>query len=252
MNRIKTAAVRNMTLGDGVPKICIPVTAENREEMEKQVEQVLSGPCDMIEWRVDYYQETENADWLEQTLGYLRGLIGELPLLFTFRTKEEGGERSISMETYQEWNRRAAASGLADFVDIELNRGEELFQKLCKEIHDCCGKVIASFHDFGKTPSKKELLCILCRMQELGADVSKAAVMPVSDRDVLILLDAALEMKENYADRPYIMMSMSARGGISRLCGALSGSAVTFATAGRASAPGQMDAVLVKEVLQRL
>lgn len=252
MNRKKTVTVRNMTLGDGMPKICIPVTAENRESMKKQAEQILAGPCDLIEWRVDYYQETEESDWLERALAYLRELIGEVPLLFTFRTKEEGGEYSISMETYQEWNRRAAVSGMVDLIDIELNRGEELFQELCKEIHSCGGKVVASFHDFGKTPSKPEMLRILCRMQELGADISKAAVMPLTDRDVLTLLDVSMEMKERYADRPYITMSMSARGGISRLCGRLTGSALTFATAGRASAPGQMEAELVQEVLCKL
>ncbi len=252
MDKIKTVTVRNMTLGDGIPKICIPVTAENREMMKKQVKQIQAGPCDMIEWRVDYYQETEEPDWLEGTLAYLRELIGNLPLLFTFRTKEEGGERSISMENYQEWNKRAAASGLADFVDIELNRGEILVQKLCKEIQDCGGKVLVSFHDFGKTPVKLELINIMCKMQELGADISKAAVMPVTDRDVLTLIEATLDMKEKYADRPYITMSMSAKGGISRLCGALTGSALTFATAGRASAPGQMEAELVQEVLRKL
>ena len=89
MDKIKTVTVRNMTLGDGMPKICIPVTAENREMMKKQVKQIQAGPCDMIEWRVDYYQETEEPDWLEGTLAYLRELIGNLPLLFTFRTKEE-------------------------------------------------------------------------------------------------------------------------------------------------------------------
>lgn len=252
MNRIKTVTARSMTLGDGMPKICIPVTAENREMMKKQVEQILAGPCDMIEWRVDYYQETEKPDWLEGTLAYLRELIGDLPLLFTFRTKEEGGERSISMENYQEWNKRAASAGLTDFIDIELNRGEILFQKLCREIQKSGGKVIASFHDFGKTPAKIELINTICKMQELGADVSKVAVMPVTDRDVLTLIEATLDMKERYADRPYITMSMSAKGGISRLCGTLTGSCLTFATAGRASAPGQMEAELVQEVLHKL
>ena len=252
MSRIQRIEVRNKVLGDGITKICIPVTAVNREIMRAQVQQILSGPCDLIEWRVDYYQETEGPCWLEETLTYLRNLIGDIPLIFTIRTAEEGGELCISKEQYQEWNVRAAVSGFADFIDVEINRGEELLQELCGKIHAAGKKVIASFHDFGKTPEKRELLRILCRMQELGADVTKAAVMPQSDRDVLTLLDAALEMKETYADRPFITMSMSVRGGISRLCGNLTGSALTFATAGRASAPGQIEADLVQKVQARL
>lgn len=248
----KEITVRGLTLGDGTPKICIPVTAVSRAQIEQQVSRILAGTCHMIEWRVDYYTETGEADWLPQTLSYLRGLIGDMPLLFTFRTREEGGERSIPMEQYREWNVCAAASGYADFVDLELNRGEVLLQETAEEIHRCGKYVIASFHDFQKTPERGELIGILCRMQELGADISKAAVMPQRDRDVLTLLDATLAMKEQYADRPYITMAMSARGGISRLCGSLTGSALTFATAGCASAPGQMDAKLVEQVIAAL
>lgn len=244
--------IRALTLGDGIPKICIPITASTKTEMKAQAQRILSGPCDLVEWRVDFFQETEEEEWLEQTLSFVRELLGEMPILFTFRTKEEGGERSISMEEYRSWNIVAAASGCVDLVDVELNRGEELLQEITEQVHAHGGKVVASFHDFGKTPEKEMLLAILCKMQELGADISKAAVMPKCEQDVLTLLDTSVAMKTQYADRPYITMSMSARGGISRLSGALTGSALTFATAGQASAPGQMDAVMVKQVLEAL
>ena len=247
-----TVKVRSMTLGDGIPKICIPITAAVRTEIKEQAQRILESPCDLVEWRVDFFEETEEADWLPKTLAYVREVLGDLPVLFTFRTKEEGGEKSISMEEYRAWNAAAAASGCVDLVDVELNRGEDLLKEITEQVHSHGCKVIASFHDFAKTPEKEELLRIRVRMQELGADISKAAVMPVCERDVLTLLDTTLAMKEQYADRPYITMSMSARGGISRLCGALSGSALTFATAGRASAPGQMDAAMVKQVLESL
>ena len=73
--------------------------------------------------------------------------------------------------------------------------------------------------------------------------------MPSRERDVLTLLDASLAMKETYADRPFITMSMSRLGSVSRLAGALTGSALTFATAGRASAPGQLEAAILSEIL---
>lgn len=247
-----TVKIRSLTLGDGIPKICIPITAATKEEMKQQTQRILAGPCDLVEWRVDFFQETEEEGWLEQTLSFVRELLGEMPILFTFRTKEEGGERSISMEAYRNWNAAAAASGCVDLVDVELNRGEDLLKEITEQVHAHGGKVVASFHDFAKTPEKETLLSVLCRMQELGADISKAAVMPKCEQDVLTLLDTSVAMKTQYADRPYITMSMSARGGISRLSGALTGSALTFATAGQASAPGQMDAVMVKQVLEAL
>ena len=47
-------------------------------------------------------------------------------------------------------------------------------------------------------------------------------------------------MVNNYADRPIITMSMAATGVISRVCGEVFGSALTFGAVGKASAPGQI------------
>ena len=241
--------IRNMTLGDGMPKICISVTAKNKKELEIQTGIILESPFDMVEWRADYYEETEGEDWMEDALSCLRRSLGEKPLLFTFRTGEEGGERRISPEEYRKLNERAAASHFADLVDLEINRGEALFRSQAEMIHGCGVKVIGSFHDFVGTPDKNTIIGILCNIQKLGADISKAAVMPSRERDVLTLLDASLAMKETYADRPFITMSMSRLGSVSRLAGSLTGSALTFATAGRASAPGQLEAGLLSEIL---
>ena len=71
-------------------------------------------------------------------------------------------------------------------------------------------------------------------------DIPKIAVMPQNKKDVLTLLAATEEMTTNYADRPIITMSMAGTGVISRLCGEVFGSSMTFGAAKKASAPGQM------------
>ena len=87
-------------------------------------------------------------------------------------------------------------------------------------------------------------------MQELGADLPKIAVMPQCRKDVLTLLRATLEMAQEYADRPIITMSMAKNGVISRLCGEVFGSALTFGAAGRISAPGQIEVEKLRGVLE--
>ncbi|MCC8065482.1 MAG: type I 3-dehydroquinate dehydratase [Clostridiales bacterium] len=242
-----TVTVRGLELSDHSTRICLPVTARTALELDDQLLGLNGIPYDMLEIRADYY-EADAVGELEE----VRRRLPDVPLLFTFRTKEEGGEKSIAIEEYANLNRRAAKSGFADLIDLEINRGEVLLQDLCEELQTSGIKVVASFHDFDATPRQEELIRILCRMQTLGADVTKAAVMPHTERDVLTLLSAALAMKEQYADRPYIMMSMGRLGGISRLAGTLTGSAVTFASAKAVSAPGQMDARLVSGVLSVL
>lgn len=249
---MNTVTVRNITLGDGRPKICIPITAGTQAELWAQAEKVAAVPCQMAEWRMDFFHETRDPNWLWNCLEALRKMLGDRLILATFRTKEEGGERSISREEYCELNLQAAKSGLADFIDIELNRGEELMRELTGKIQAYGVKVIGSYHDFYKTPDQEKIIEILCKMQELGVDVTKAALMPQKEQDVMAVLGASVAMKTQYADRPFLTMSMGAAGGISRLCGELTGSAVTFATEGMASAPGQMDAKLVAQVLDAL
>lgn len=244
----KCVAVRQIMLGDGTPRICIPLMAANRKELDTELMQILAGPCDLIEWRADVYRETQQEHWITETLSYLRERVGQLPILFTFRTKEEGGERSVSAAEYRSMNLEAAQSGNADLIDLEWNRGSDYIAEIITLAHEAGIKVIASFHDFRRTPDKERLLDIIYGMQEIGADLTKAAVMPRSEKDVLTLLDLSITLKET-ADRPYITMSMSRTGAVSRLCGALTGSAITFAAAGKASAPGQMDAEFVKSVL---
>ena len=89
-------------------------------------------------------------------------------------------------------------------------------------------------------------------MQELGADILKIAVMPQNSRDVLTLLSATEEMTRLYAERPLITMSMGGTGLISRLCGETFGSAVTFGAVGKTSAPGQIAADELAQVLELL
>ena len=89
-------------------------------------------------------------------------------------------------------------------------------------------------------------------MQDMGADIPKIAVMPQNKKDVLTLLAATEEMANDYADRPIITMSMAGTGVISRLCGEVFGSSMTFGAVGKASAPGQMGAEDLNTVLALL
>ena len=83
-------------------------------------------------------------------------------------------------------------------------------------------------NDCNKTPSKGDIVSRLRKMQDLGADIPKIAVMPKCKLDVLELLEATVIMSEQYATRPIITMSMAEQGVVSRLCGEVFGSCITF------------------------
>ena len=206
----------------------------------------------MVEWRVDWFEHAFEFDKVKEVLKELREVLGNIPILMTFRTSKEGGEKSIETETYASLNIKAAQTGYVDFVDVEIFTGDEIEMKIIDKVHEAGVKVIASNHDFHKTPEKSDIINRLCKMQNMGADIPKIAVMPQSKRDVLVLLAATEEMVTEYADRPIITMSMAGTGVISRLCGEVFGSSMTFGAATKASAPGQMEVNDLSTILDLL
>ena len=237
---MNTVKVRNIEIGAGIPKICVPIVGVTREEILAAAENIKSTKADVVEWRVDWYEDIFDFTKTEATMQALREVLGEMPILFTFRTSKEGGEKAIETEAYVELNQNAAKTGLVDLVDVEAFTGDDAVKAVVDIAHENGVKVIASNHDFHKTPAKEEIVSRLRKMQELGADIPKIAVMPQNKKDVLTLLAATEEMVSEYADRPIITMSMSGTGVISRLCGEVFGSALTFGAVGKVSAPGQM------------
>lgn len=238
---MNTVKVRNIEIGAGIPKICVPIVGVTREEILAAAENIKSTKADVVEWRVDWYEDIFDFTKTEATMQALREVLGEMPILFTFRTSKEGGEKAIETEAYVELNQNAAKTGLVDLVDVEAFTGDDVVKAVVEIAHENGVKVIASNHDFHKTPAKEEIVSRLRKMQELGADIPKIAVMPQNKKDVLTLLAATEEMVSEYADRPIITMSMSGTGVISRLCGEVFGSALTFGAVEKVSAPGQME-----------
>lgn len=249
---MNTVRIRNIEIGTGMPKICVPITGTTKEEIFSEANAFHSIPADIAEWRADWFENVFDPEQVLEVLKELREILADLPLLMTFRTAKEGGEKEISREDYIALNLSAAQSGYVDLIDTELFSGDEVVKTIIGGAHAAGVKVIVSNHDFSSTPDQKELVSRLKKMQDIGADIPKIAVMPRNKKDVLTLLSATEEMTSNYADRPIITMSMSKTGAISRLCGEVFGSAITFGSAKKASAPGQMDVNELREILEML
>lgn len=248
---MKTVRVKDIVFNEGTPKICVPLAGRTTEEILNQITYLNRADFDLVELRVDFY---EDADDLTKVIGLLEKIreTYNKPLLFTFRTRKEGGRQEISEEKYFQLNSAAVKSGLIDIIDVELFTDKEKIIKLIALSKENNVKVIMSNHDFDKTPAKEELVNRLAKMQEYGPDITKIAVMPKSEEDVLKLLSATLEMKKIKGDRPCITVSMGPLGVISRVCGELFGSCMTFASAGQVSAPGQISVDDARNMLNLL
>lgn len=48
-----------------------------------------------MEWRADWYEDVLDFKKTEKMMEELRETLGDIPLLFTFRTLKEGGEKRL-------------------------------------------------------------------------------------------------------------------------------------------------------------
>lgn len=237
------------------PLICVPLMGTDYQGVMSHLETILETAAktniDIVELRGDFYEDLEDFKALDTLLQQLQGRLKDIILLFTIRSPREGGQqRAYDKASIYEINKHVIEFGLADIVDVELMSVNEDGDSLVDIAKQRGVRIIMSNHDFNATPEVSELVRRLTRMQQLGADIAKIAVMPNSKADVLKLLTATSEMLENHSATPVVTMSMGAMGAISRVAGEVFGSAITFGAVGEASAPGQIPAERLNSMLE--
>ncbi|MWN90272.1 type I 3-dehydroquinate dehydratase [Gilliamella sp. Pra-s65] len=249
---MKTVTIKQLEIGVGAPKIIVPIVGKTQAELIDEVQFLQSIDFDVLEWRVDHFTQVDDIFAVKQVAKKITDLLPNKPLLFTFRTANEGGVKPWPLSSYIQLNKEMACSGLVDLIDVEVFIGDDYVKDIIDISHNNQVFVVASNHDFEKTPAKSDIIERLRKMQDLGADIPKIAVMPKTTDDVLTLLAATTEMNEKYATKPIITMSMAGLGAISRIAGITFGSAMTFGAAKNASAPGQLDVKELRYILDVL
>ncbi|MBQ9199987.1 MAG: type I 3-dehydroquinate dehydratase [Lachnospiraceae bacterium] len=228
-------------------KICVPIVAVDEIEIIRQLEKIKdkkkTAQIDMAEFRADYYKDLNDFKKLDKLLMDIRNELNKegIKLLFTIRSKAEGGEElDFEKPTVNEINLHIAENKLADMIDIEYYSEKNSADRVMSEAKKNNIKIILSSHDFEKTPSLDEMLERYKGMQERKADIIKLAVMPHSEQDVSNLLKAVLSTYEKYSDVKVVGISMGELGRRTRIEGYRYGSYMTFAIIDKASAPGQV------------
>lgn len=244
--------VRNIVLGEGRPKVCAPLVGSTLDELVAEARDAVTSAADVVEWRADRFTGIEafaaDVSSLTAVLRFLRGELRDLPLLFTFRTITEGGAVPLTASAYAALGVEACRSGLVDLVDVELFADAAARERVLASARENGVASVVSNHDFERTPPKAEILRRLVEAAALG-DIPKIAVMPRDARDVLTLLEAALDVRAALSGRPLIALAMGGLGLVSRLGGEPFGSALSFASLRAASAPGQVPVAQLRAVL---
>jgi 3-dehydroquinate dehydratase-1 len=244
---------RGAPIGQGrQPLICVPLVARQRPALVAEAAAVAARQPDLVEWRVDFYDAIADLPQVLAGAAAVRRAIGSIPLIFTRRSIREGGEPiAIDEEQVVAMQQAVCASGSVDFVDCELGCAAGHVERTVDTAHRHGVAVIASFHDFKRTPALADIVARFRDAAAVGADVAKVAVMPQGPDDVLTLLAATLQGSRE-VELPLITMSMGPWGVPTRMFGWMFGSSVSFAAGESASAPGQLPIDDLRRVLDVL
>jgi 3-dehydroquinate dehydratase-1 len=191
----------------------------------------------LVELRIDLFAERGG----EAVLARARA-CRPATLLATIRSAREGGQWDGD-EGERLALFRAVIPGV-DAVDIELS-SRDILDEVAAAAKSAGKTVIISFHDFESTPELGRLAEICAEARKKGADIVKIATFARDPRDIRVL--ARLTLDE--AEKDIITVGMGPLGALTRIFFPALGSLLTYAHAGAATAPGQLNYRRTRELL---
>ena len=243
--------LRNITIGEGIPKIAAPIISRGRAEILAEAQAIAVSHADIAEWRVDYYEDMRDAEKTAALAKEIRNILGGKLLLFTCRTAKEGGMAEIAEADYRKMLFNMVEQGSTDLMDAELAQSTGFLKELIGAAHTAGVGIVASYHNFAETPDEAILLGKYVQMQQSGADILKIAVMPKGDADTDRMICVSRAASERF-ESPIIAIVMGERGKCTRIACEAIGSCLTFGAIGGASAPGQLTADVLGGMLGKV
>lgn len=196
-------------------------------------------PCDVVELRVD-------ALLPEVDVRELLSCRCPRPVLLTIRHAEEGGKCAWDDDRRMELALELLPmASMLDWEAARLPQSEELVEA----VHAMGKVLVASSHDFDRTPSLEQLLSCARSACGAGADVVKFAFRLGRPEDMMV----GVELLRSFRDAPLAVMGMGPFAFASRLLYAELGSCLLYGyLGGNRTAPGQWSAEMCSSAVDAL
>lgn len=221
-------------------KLIVSVMPRSLEEVQAlDVTRYLDA--DIIEWRADYLPK----EAILQVAPAIFEKFAGRELVFTLRTRDEGGEIDLSPEEYIHLIKEVAQLYQPDYIDFEYYSYKDVFEEMLD-----FPNLVLSYHNFQETP--ENMMEILSELTSLNPKLVKVAVMAHTEQDVLDLMNYTRGFKTLNPEQEYVTISMGKVGKVSRITADVTGSSWSFASLDEASAPGQISLANMKKIREIL
>lgn len=192
---MSTVTIRGHQIVSGSADRWVAVTGATREEILTQAKAAAGTGAGMVWWRADCYQDVDYDDCVRDCLSEIRAAIGDIPLVFTFRTLSSGGARTITQLKYIDLIILAASTGDADLIDVDMARGDIDCRYIIEELHAYNTLVMGAGTDGLHKTSPEDFVQMIRRMDKLGADMFTVEKLPENFDEV----------KAQLPDKPLIL-----------------------------------------------
>lgn len=197
--------------------------------------------ADIIEWRADYLPK----EAILQVAPAIFEKFAGRELVFTLRTRSEGGEIDLSPEEYIHLIKEVAQFYQPDYIDFEYYSYKDVFEEMLD-----FPNLVLSYHNFQETP--ENMMEILSELTILNPKLVKVAVMAHTEQDVLDLMNYTRGFKTLNPEQEYVTISMGKVGKVSRITADVTGSSWSFASLDEVSTPGQISLASMKKIREIL
>ena len=209
-------------------KLIVSVMPRSIEEAQA-IDVLRYQDADIIEWRADFLPK----EAILQVAPAIFEKFAGRELVFTLRTRAEGGQIELSSEEYVQMIKEVAQLYQPDYIDFEYFNFKDVFDQMLD-----FPNLVLSYHNFQETP--ENLMEILSELTSLNPKIVKIAVMANTEQDVLDLMNFTRGFKTLNPEQEYVTISMGKVGKVSRITSDVTGSSWSFASLDEASAPGQI------------
>ena len=221
-------------------KLIVSVMPRSLEEAQA-IDVMRYHDSDIIEWRADFLPKEAILQVAPAIFVFFAGR----ELVFTLRTRAEGGQIELSSEEYVLIIKEVAQLYQPDYIDFEYFSYRDVFEEMLE-----FPNLVLSYHNFQETP--ENLMEILSELTSLNPKVVKIAVMAHTEQDVLDLMNFTRGFKTLNPEQEYVTISMGKVGKVSRITSDVTGSSWSFASLDEASAPGQISLSSMKKIREIL
>ena len=221
-------------------KLVVSVMPKSLEEAQA-IDANRYEDADIIEWRADFLPKDE----ILQVAPAIFEKFAGRELLFTLRTRAEGGEIDLSAQDYVQVIKDVTQLYQPEYVAFEYFGNKDVFDQMLD-----FPNLVLSYHNFQETP--ENMMEILSELTSLNPKVVKVSVMAHTEQDVLDLMNFTRGFKTLNPEQEYVTISMGKVGKVSRITSDVTGSSWSFASLDVASAPGQISLSNMKKIREIL